>query len=53
MYFVKTDAKTVIKYEHHRVKILTLGWVRLKEYGYLPQDVTKAVQYLKKQDDIM
>ena len=33
MYFVKTDAKTVISCERHRVKIPTLGWVRLKEYG--------------------
>jgi putative transposase len=37
MYFVKTDAKTRIKCERHRIKIPTLGWVRLKEYGYLPQ----------------
>lgn len=36
MYFVKTDAKTVIPCERHRVKIPTLGWVRLKEKGYLP-----------------
>ena len=36
MYFVKTDAKTVIPCERHRIKIPTLGWVRLKEKGYLP-----------------
>ena len=36
MYFVKTDAKTVIQCERHRVKIPTLGWVRLKEKGYIP-----------------
>lgn len=36
MYFVKTDAKTVILCERHRIKIPTLGWVRLKEKGYLP-----------------
>lgn len=24
--------------ERHRVKIPTIGWVRLKEYGYIPQD---------------
>jgi len=36
MYFVKTDAKTVIRCERHRIKIPTLGWVRLKEKGYLP-----------------
>ena len=38
MYFVKNDAKTVIQCERHRIKIPTLGWVRLKEYGYLPTD---------------
>lgn len=31
MYFVKTDAKTVIQCERHRIKIPTLGWVRIKE----------------------
>lgn len=36
MYFVKTDAKTIISCERHRIKIPTLGWVRLKEKGYIP-----------------
>lgn len=36
MYFVKTEAKTVIPCERHRIKIPTLGWVRLKEKGYIP-----------------
>lgn len=36
MYFVKTDAKTIIQCERHRLKIPTLGWVRLKEKGYIP-----------------
>ncbi len=38
MYFVKTDAKTIIPCERHRIKIPTLGWVRLKEKGYIPTD---------------
>jgi len=38
MYFVKTDDKSIIHYERHRVKIPTLGWVRFKEYGYIPTD---------------
>ena len=45
MYFVKTDAKTIIKCERHRIKIPTLGWVRLKEKGYLP--VTKSGKVIK------
>lgn len=36
MYFVKNDAKTIIKCERHRIKIPTLGWIRLKEKGYIP-----------------
>jgi len=38
MYFVKNDAKTIIKFERHKIKIPTLGYVRLKEYGYIPND---------------
>lgn len=36
MYFVKNDAKTIIKCERHRIKIPTLGWIRIKEKGYIP-----------------
>lgn len=36
MYFVKTDAKVIIACKRHRIKIPTLGWVRLKEKGYIP-----------------
>ena len=36
MYFVKTDEKHTIWCERHRIKIPTLGWVRLKEKGYIP-----------------
>jgi putative transposase len=38
MYFVKNDAKMVIECERHRIKIPTLGWVQIKEKGYLPTD---------------
>ena len=36
MYFVRNSAKQPIVCERHRIKIPTLGWVRVKEYGYLP-----------------
>ena len=36
MYFVKTDAKTIIRCERHRIKIPALGWVKIKEKGYIP-----------------
>ena len=35
MYFVKTDTKVIIQCERHRIKIPTLGWMRLKEKGYI------------------
>lgn len=43
MYFVKTDAKAVIKCERHRIKIPTLGWVRIKEKGFIPTDADSFV----------
>jgi len=36
MYFVKNDKATFISSERHRLKKPTLGWVQLKEYGYIP-----------------
>lgn len=45
MYFVKTDAKTIIRCERHRIKIPTLGWVRLKEKGHIP--TTKSGQTIR------
>ena len=36
-YFPKNNA-TDWTVERHRVKIPTLGWMRLKEYGYIPQN---------------
>jgi putative transposase len=37
MYFVRTSMSQPIKCERHRIKVPTLGWVRLKEYGYVPK----------------
>ena len=45
MYFVKTDAKSVIQCERHRIKIPTLGWLKLKEKGYIP--TTKSGKVIK------
>ena len=36
MYFVRSDAKSTIQCERHRIKIPTLDWVKLKEKGYIP-----------------
>lgn len=36
MYFVKTNAESLIRCERHRIKVPTLGWVKIKEKGYLP-----------------
>ena len=35
MYFVKNNPKDCFC-ERHRIKIPTLGWVKLKEKGYIP-----------------
>lgn len=43
MYFVKTDAKVIIPCERHRIKIPTLGWVKLKEKGYIPTNPNKHI----------
>jgi len=43
MYFVKTDAKAVIYCDRHRIKIPTLGWIRLKEKGYIPTTKSNLV----------
>lgn len=45
MYFVKTNADSIIWCERHRIKIPTLGWVRLKEKGYIP--TTKSVLVIR------
>lgn len=36
MYFVRTNATSFIDCERHRIKIPTLGWVKLKERSYIP-----------------
>lgn len=36
MYFVRNGVSQPIECERHRIKIPTLGWVRLKEKGYIP-----------------
>lgn len=36
MYFVRNSAKEIIECERHRIKMPSLGWVRLKEKGYIP-----------------
>lgn len=36
MYFVRAGARATISCERHRIKIPTLGWVRIKEKGYIP-----------------
>lgn len=38
LYFPKNN-KTDWEYDRHRIKIPTLGWVKLKEFGYLPKNI--------------
>ena len=56
MYFVKNNPKDCFC-ERHRINIPTLGWVRLKEKGYIPTTkdgyVIKSGTISKKQTDTM
>ena len=46
--------KTDWTVERHRVKVPTIGWIRLKEYGYISKNtIVKVVQYIKEQEDTM
>ena len=48
-YFPKNNA-TDLTVERHRIKVPTIGWVRLKEFGYLPNGcvLSKVVRFHKK-----
>ncbi|GAX02620.1 transposase [Secundilactobacillus pentosiphilus] len=37
-YFVKNSKTQIIACQRHRIKLPKLGWVRLKEFGYIPTD---------------
>lgn len=37
VYFVKANQNNIICCERHRIKLPILGWVKLKEKGYIPQ----------------
>lgn len=43
MYFVKTDSKVIIQCDRHRIKIPTLGWIRIKEKGYIPTNLNTHI----------
>jgi len=42
-YFTRSSASQPIFCERHKIKIPTFGWVRLKEYGYLPTECNKII----------
>lgn len=51
-YFPKNNPKDIVV-ERHRIKVPTLGWIRLKEYGYIPVDAkVSTARFLKKQAGI-
>ncbi len=57
MYFVKTDAKSIIQCERYRIKIPTLGWARIKETLIFqlqnPESLLKVAVFLIKQGEII
>ncbi|MFC6255314.1 RNA-guided endonuclease InsQ/TnpB family protein [Secundilactobacillus hailunensis] len=42
-YFVKNSQKQIIACDRHRIKLPKLGWIRLKEFGYIPTDAEHFV----------
>ncbi|GAX06085.1 transposase [Secundilactobacillus pentosiphilus] len=42
-YFVKDGKTQIIPCQRHRIKLPKLGWVRLKEFGYIPTDADHFV----------
>lgn len=46
MYFVKNNQKDCLC-ERHRIKIPTLGWVKIKEKGYLPNAIKSGTVSMK------
>lgn len=41
--FVKNSKKQIIKVERHRIKLPKIGWIHLKEKGYIPTDAEHFV----------
>ncbi|ONI42853.1 transposase [Candidatus Epulonipiscium fishelsonii] len=50
LYFPKNN-KTDWEVERHRIKIPTLGWVRLKEFGYIPTNLKVISGIITKKAD--
>lgn len=48
LYFPK-DNSTDLAIERHRIKIPTLKWMRIKEFGYIPNDGNVISAYISKQ----
>ena len=49
MYFVRTDKNTRIKCDRHRIRVPTLGWCKIKEFGYIPtKEIIKSGTIIKK-----
>lgn len=42
-YFFKNGVNRFIACERHKIKVPTLGWVRIKEKGYIPTDKVKFI----------
>ena len=50
MYFVRNN-KTDCRCERHHISIPTLGWLRLKEKGYIPTDIKIKSGYVSRKAD--
>ena len=43
IYFVKANARTIIHCERHKIQIPILGWIQLKEKGYIPTNANTHI----------
>lgn len=48
-YFVRNNAKYIIKHSRHQIKVPTLGVVTFKEFGYIPTTSVVINGHIKKQ----
>lgn len=48
-FFVRVSKKQLVKFQRYRIKLPKIGWVRFKEYGYIPKDATIKQGKVKRQ----
>lgn len=50
-YFCSNGKKQPIEFQRHRIKLPKIGWVRFKEFGYIPRDAVIKEGRVKQKDN--